>query len=387
MKKTVVQKVIYILMTALLVVSCSDKTENVQVDTDPVIKQVRVTPNWNLAERDANYVEAEIYDPQGTADVKAVTVTIKNSTGTVLLTDSLFDDGAYFHPSDGDVIAGDGVFRNQFDAATDVDTSAGDYFIEINASDLDGNAAAEPGEAMVVFGYSYPVEFKNIQTPDTLKSGSDDRFFYVTLSHPKGIDAIKEVKFKLYNSTMTSILQESVMFNDGDFDKSGDVTAGDSVYSYRINKSFAAGRIGNYKILFESKDQFQKIEQSEAENIFLENEVGSIIQTSVPDQLQRPSSAILNVTVQDPQGLVDIDSVYFYSKKPDGTLAGNGMAFLMFDDGDYTNHGDTIAKDGIYSLRVQIGTSNAAGTYEFSFFMRDKVGHLTPATKELIEVQ
>ena len=68
MKKTVVQKVIYILMTALLVVSCSDKTENVQVDTDPVIKQVRVTPNWNLAERDANYVEAEIYDPQGTAD-------------------------------------------------------------------------------------------------------------------------------------------------------------------------------------------------------------------------------------------------------------------------------------------------------------------------------
>ncbi|MFC2089060.1 hypothetical protein ACFLSX_05600, partial [Calditrichota bacterium] len=113
--------------------------------------------------------------------------------------------------------------------------------------------------------------------------------------------------------------------------------------------------------------------------------------TTVPDSIERPGTPgnttpfELNAVVQDPQGLADIDSVYFLSEKPDGNFSGNGFRFEMKDDGS-AQFGDDQANDGEYSIIIEIGNSNDLGLYIFHFYIRDKVGHLTAVTRDSITV-
>jgi hypothetical protein len=46
----------------------------------------------------------------------------------------------------------------------------------------------------------------------------------------------------------------------------------------------------------------------------------------------------------------------------------------MYDDGDFANHGDVTAGDGIYSLAIQINSGNPLGVKEFHFYAVDKSG-------------
>ena len=129
-----------------------------------------------------------------------------------------------------------------------------------------------------------------------------------------------------------------------------------------------------------------------------ENQPGEILWVEVPDSIQIPPpgkfhKALVKASVQDPDGLSDVDSVYFYSRKPDGSLANKGLPLLMVDNGKpfnisnpWVEAGDEKAGDGIYSLTILIDNSAAAGKFYFTFYMRDKGGHLTPGVKDSIEV-
>ncbi len=110
---------------------------------------------------------------------------------------------------------------------------------------------------------------------------------------------------------------------------------------------------------------------------------------SVPDSLRLPVSAdslttaLLRVEVSDPDGLSDISSVYFYSRKPDGQLANGGNAFPLNDEGKL---GDETANDGIFSTGIKLSSGNQVGTYIFTFYAKDKSGNLSEAVKDSIEV-
>lgn len=390
--------VILTIINGLLIGACSESGQEVPVEKNPVIETTRIDANWNLARLDSNVVEAKVSDPQGLEDIDMVTVTIRNSAGAVLLEDFLYDDGSYFYPRSGDVIAGDGVYRNRFVAATEVDTLPGSYQVAINAWDRDGNKA-EPAYADILLGYSYPTEFVSVSVPDTLKNGFAEDFFYVTVTHEKGIAAIEQIVYKLFRSGQSALLASQALFNDGDYDNSGDWMAGDSIFSYRLNSSFAAGRLGWYDLQFESLDQFGRIDQSPRFAIYIENGVGEIVETMVPERMQRPAAAgtynreLLTARVSDPQGLSDVDSVYFFSRKPDGTFANNGLPILLRDNGKPFNInnpseevGDALAGDGIFSFSLILYNDAQTGIYEFSFYMRDRVGNLTPVKLDSLEV-
>jgi len=88
-----------------------------------------------------------------------------------------------------------------------------------------------------------------------------------------------------------------------------------------------------------------------------------------------------------------VDSVYFYSKKPDGSLANEGRPLVMVDNGKPFNindpwqqAGDEQAGDGIYSLTILIDNSAQPGRYIFTFYMRDKAGNLSNSMVDSIEV-
>ncbi len=128
------------------------------------------------------------------------------------------------------------------------------------------------------------------------------------------------------------------------------------------------------------------------------NSPGKILWVEVPDSMQIPPEgkfrkALVKAAVEDPDGLSDVDSVYFYSRKPDGTLANKGLPLLMVDNGKpfninnpWVEAGDEKAGDGIYSLTILIDNSAPVGKFYFTFYMRDKAGHLSPSVIDSVEV-
>lgn len=128
------------------------------------------------------------------------------------------------------------------------------------------------------------------------------------------------------------------------------------------------------------------------------NSPGKILWVEVPDSIQIPSEgsfhkALVKAAVEDPDGLNDVDSVYFYSRKPDGTLANGGHPFPMVDNGKpfninnpWVEAGDEKAGDGVYSLTILMDAKAQVGRFYFTFYMRDKAGHLSESVIDSVEV-
>lgn len=135
---------------------------------------------------------------------------------------------------------------------------------------------------------------------------------------------------------------------------------------------------------------------------------------SMPDSVtvggipSKDSSFLITANIFDSDGINDIDKVYFYSLKPDSTLARCGDSFTMEDDGSEKDlnppynvkSGDLIAGDGIFSLKVQLLTYSLntrcpppdtlwtqRGTYTFTFHAVDKSGVLSDSVSQTIEVK
>lgn len=106
-------------------------------------------------------------------------------------------------------------------------------------------------------------------------------------------------------------------------------------------------------------------------NTIVEVRYGPILYNlAAPDSLLKGSPEISYIFVDafDPDGLDDIDSVYFVSTRPDGSS--NGIRQYMFDDGQ--TYDDSVALDGRYTIGIQSpGPSNQSGDYIFRFYAFD----------------
>ena len=131
---------------------------------------------------------------------------------------------------------------------------------------------------------------------------------------------------------------------------------------------------------------------------------GRIIKIEMQDSIKIPATgnfnrALIEVSVEDPDGLKDIKSVFFYSMKPDSSYANNGNPFIMVDNGKpfsfeapYDGQGDKEAGDGIYSFSMVVFNSPpelpppVEGKYIFNFYSRDKDDNLSEVKTDSIEV-
>jgi hypothetical protein len=95
-----------------------------------------------------------------------------------------------------------------------------------------------------------------------------------------------------------------------------------------------------------------------------------------PDSIQRNSPDIhyVFVSVYDPDGPDDIDSVYFRVTRPDGSLKPDPIP--LRDDGQY---GDSTADDGRFSVGLSTynDTTSLLGNYIFTFYAKDKQGDMS----------
>jgi hypothetical protein len=234
-----------------------------------------------------------------------------------------------------------------------------------------------------------------------IPSGSSDIIFSITASDSDGTDDIIFAFFESEDLEKGYKKFEQYLYNDGDLTNHGDETAGDSVFSTKISSDFLSGKQGRYNLLFYIEDSFrERNAETAAHEVVIGNEPAEFLQINVPETMNIPTTEgdfnreLMTAEVSDPDGLADIDSVYFYSLKPDSTYANSGLPILLVDNGlpfnieDVTGSevGDLVAGDGIYSFSILTFHDTVDGLYTFSFFMRDKAGNLTGPVSKTINI-
>lgn len=387
-------KFLIIFTVILIAFACEEKSKKiVDVGTVPEVVSITTVPNWNLNSAAPYKIEAQVSDPQGPADIASVRIFVLNvAGGDTVAVDSLFDDGSFYHPGSGDVLARDGVFTNRF-LPVEINPGLSEVSLEVivQATDNDGNKTPEKSQIIYLSENARPL-IKSVSAPDSVKSGDSRLKIEVIFADDDGIADVTACRIDIFEEDGVNILFTENLFNDGNAALNGDLFKNDSIFTGMYDSSFAAGKQGNYRMQFYVTDSFNESNEIVPNRFVLfENQPGKILETFVPDTLTRPAHPDsfkilqLNARVTDPQGLADVDSVYFLSQKPDGSFSGNGFRYELKDNGDGL-FGDEQAGDGIFSVIIKIAGANDPGVYTFHFYMRDKVGQQTTVMLDSVRV-
>ncbi len=171
-----------------------------------------------------------------------------------------------------------------------------------------------------------------------------------------------------------------------------DSVAGDGNFTGRMNFSLSCKLVGGYTVGIIatnnsglSSNQFNvtfSLSSSFNNRPVLTNVV-------MPDSLRRPSgtgddSVIVSeifAMPTDPDGLCDVESVFFYSFKPDGSISNQGNPIPLYDDGNEGLHCDAVAGDATFSVCIKIVNNPhdpfytgppQLGLYTFRFNAQDR---------------
>jgi len=386
---------LYVLVTTLMFISCSDDKSPVATGVTPEIEKVKLNDKWNPRLSQPYKVEVYVQDPQGPGNItKGLVQVRKENEEVILYTDSLYDDGAYFHPGDGDVIARDGVFCNRFSPNQILPVvETGLYSFSFYAIDNQGNES-QMIDRLISFGTNSAPTISNIDAPDSYSALSDESSIRVTVNDSDGFMDIRKVYFESQLAGVNFARFESDLYNDGD-PEHGDEVAGDSVYSIKLDSSFVVGKTGSYELLFYVEDSFNEQNDSiPIHTIFFTNLPPVYSELNMPDTVYIPAQPeenyleYITMKVDDPEGLADILQVYFYSLKPDSSFGNGGNPIYLRDNGlpfSGTNNlavGDQVAGDGIFTFglpitsNMQTSSDTQLEAYFFTFYVADKAENL-----------
>jgi hypothetical protein len=397
---------LFLLVLLIAGFSCSPEENNpLDPGSDPVISTVRIQNKWNNLKAEAYKIEVSVSDPQGIRSIKRVEINfVKDQNQEVVLEASLYDDGGFNHSEDGDVLAGDGVFSNCF-MADKISTLPEEHQFTINIAAFDDDAHQSPQISYpLIIGANQPPKIKHINAPDSLSALNPEFIFSITVSDSNGTDDVVEAFFESENLARGYTKFEQYLYNDGDIENHGDALAGDSVFSAIITPDFSENKSGQFNLRFFARDSYGETNENiSSQVIYIGNLPPAIENITMPDTLHIPRGTgpsdynykPIAVQVSDPEGLSSIDSVYFYSRKPEGELANNGLPFVMVDNGQpfnindwfvYENYGDLRANDGIYAYPLVVRYDFDPGVYTFMFYVRDKAGNLIGPVNKNIEL-
>ena len=188
---------------------------------------------------------------------------------------------------------------------------------------------------------------------------------------------VKSIYFNIIGPDGENINSSPVpLFDDGNNAIRGDLSKGDNTYSnkYPFSQSFLNGKYTIQYYIVNSLDKTMLV----AERSFnYNNNIADV--PPVVSNLMAPDTVTINtsdtthiplsIQVDDPNGIKDIEYVFFNSFLPSGNPSSQNP-FLMFDDG---THGDAVAGDGIYSLVIGLPPAGVTkGTYRWEFQARDR---------------
>lgn len=155
----------------------------------------------------------------------------------------------------------------------------------------------------------------------------------------------------------------------------------DGRYSADLTLSLPRGLAGTFPVVAFASDAEGRISNRAVGTLMVEGGADPPIITGVdlpatvtrPGPGEPPVTITITATVDDPDGLGNVLRVE--------TLVNGSATFLLCDDGGsgtcnpgFGSSGDQVAGDGVFTLTIQIESSNAPGVNEFVFTAFDRTG-------------
>ena len=353
----------------IFLISCEKDNPTKPKEFPPILSNLAM-PDTFLTGIDQSYIfSVKCTDENGLEDIDTVNFKILKTTGQLVVSGIMFDDGNY--NTHGDNVPGDGKYsvRLKLDLNTD------NYRFAVQAVDhtkLRSDELSDTFYAMAGIINNAPVITK-YHIPDMVYVDEIVPFYLsAEASDPDSLDYIEKVTYQILEPTLTEVVESSEL-NDQGVD--GDSLAGDGTYSIESTTAFANWTFGNFHLMIQAFDSYNK--PSKIIHLIIpwaKKNIGvapQILSVNAPDTIQLPStgdkSFLLTASVTDPDNNKDIKEVVFNTFKPDGSPS-TGNPFKMYDDG---TSGDAVARDYIFSLRIFITATNAVGTYRFEFQAKD----------------
>ncbi|MCW8848675.1 MAG: hypothetical protein OQJ81_01750 [Melioribacteraceae bacterium] len=222
-----------------------------------------------------------------------------------------------------------------------IEPKSADYLLaEINAPDI------------IVF-----TEIDNsISTSIVINQSETIEAVWFDISTINGLESISSSNFMSSNDNITFTGKAKLDAN---------LLSGKYEISYYIQDNVSSSDNNVKKV---GTKQFQYL--SEAQNF-----PPSVSNLMMPAEINKNVRFSFNIKVSDPNGLNDIQSVYYEVKDPDGNKISNSQGiskFPLFDDGNTTENSDVTANDGIYSVYLIFPSTSKSGNWVFNFNAVDK---------------
>ncbi len=350
-------RVLASLLCVVFFVGCENSTLVPQgpSGSSPVIQSLLVTPvDINIDAHTPSggvyllslAVQASVTDPQGEGDIREASYRLSAPGASQPLAAGALT-GTVVRP--GTIAFSASISFSLTRAQTGV------YLLEVYAVDRSGFSSTVFLQQILVRKSSTPPVLSLPGVREVARQGTDSTQFAVTVSaaDSDGLNNIQAVTVRALYARDSSTVQ---MYDDG-LKSHGDNVAGDGVFSI-FSWIVPTGNLED--VTFEYRATDRDGGQSNIVRRVVANSAPRFLSLAVPSTIQRPATGSSLVTfaatVEDPNGLADVDSVYFRNLS-----SANPIPVLMYDDGNLVLHGDSVASDGTYARILTIDASTHSG--------------------------
>jgi hypothetical protein len=241
----------------------------------------------------------------------------------------------------------------------------------------------------VIENYIPDYQVKLVSPSDSIRYNPVDSLITVRIAF-NSASTIQSVYCDVYASDNSKLNSSPLSLLDNGKITNGDDVANDGSFANKIPLSESYPN-GIYNIKYFVTDKSNSTNQVALGTFKFDNgqaNIAPIISNDIvdPDTAVVTDTTIIltSINVFDENGLSDIDKVYFVVYRPNGTTSGTQN--ILFDDG-LASHGDQTAGDGIYSLIIEIYSTNTKGTYRLEFQAKDRGGKLSNIINHSLLIQ
>ncbi|MFH1781219.1 MAG: hypothetical protein ABH835_01230 [Patescibacteria group bacterium] len=193
---------------------------------------------------------------------------------------------------------------------------------------------------------------------------------YVHATDPNGQSDIMFLKYQIVSQYMKSVIVSGTL---NDMGLEGDSLSNDGIYTASVSFSIPRVVVGLFKIKMQAKDRNELLSNEIilGLNITRKANYPIISGLNAPYSITLPSSGskVINMSIAaaDSDGLADIKEVFFRSLDSSDPT----KKYFLFDNGNIASNGDSLADDGIYSIKVELPYNMTAKPYRFEFQAKD----------------
>lgn len=218
------------------------------------------------------------------------------------------------------------------------------FFIAIILLLFAGCTVKNPVTEEAVFPF-----LSDLVIPDTFYLKTDIGYpISVKVSDPQGLEDINSVRYSIFAEGSDVSVFGDTLRDDG---KGGDIIPLDGVYFDTLTIAFAEGQAGTYRIEVAAADHDNHLSNTLFDTLAVIDEEKNFPPTLydpvIPDTLTEESleEVFISIRASDPQGLEDIDTVFFYIYPSFSPVP--LYSWTLWDRG---TSGDAAAGDGIFSF-------------------------------------